>query len=487
MSGRTPRQPREAAGSPPVPEGRPQIVEADWTWTGEGFAAGVRLHIGADGRIAALSAGEGGDTGGAGGDDGYDEAGAGGRPAPAGVLRLHRQALLPGFVSAHSHAFQRDLRGRGERFPAGSGSFWSWREAMYDLAAGLDAERFERLCEQTFRELRAAGVTTVGEFHYFHHARPARSAATAGDYVFDARLLRAAARAGIRIALLNTYYRTGGVAQPLAGAQRRFASPSPARFWEHMDRLAGHLAGPSQTLGAAIHSVRAAPPEDVAAIHGEARRRGMAVHMHVEEQRQEIADCLAHYGRRPMQQILAAVPDATGFTAVHCTHTTREDMERFVAAGGTACICPLTEANLGDGLPDLGHALRLGGPLCLGTDSNARISLLEEMRWLEYGQRLRGESRGVLRDGEGEVARSLLRAATAGGAAALGLPCGELAPGRWADLAAIDLDHPALAGWDPATLLESLVFGAGNEVITATAVGGVWQRHRQAEPAGPMD
>jgi formimidoylglutamate deiminase len=463
------------------------VVEADWTWTGEGFAAGVRLHIGGEGRIAALSAGEGGD---------HSEGSEGGHPGERGhdggatALRLRRQALLPGFVSAHSHAFQRDLRGRGERFPAGSGSFWSWREAMYDLATGLDAGRFERLCEQTFRELRAAGVTTVGEFHYFHHARPAgsaRPAGRAGDYLFDARLLRAAARAGIRIALLNTYYHTGGVAQPLAGAQRRFASPSPARFWEHMDRLGAHLAGPTQTLGAAIHSVRAAPPEDLAAIHGEARRRGMVVHMHVEEQRQEIADCLSHYGRRPMQQILAAVPDATGFTAVHCTHTTREDMERFVAAGGTACLCPLTEANLGDGLPDLGHVLRLGGPLCLGSDSNARISLLEEMRWLEYGQRLRGESRGVLRDGEGEVARSLLRVATTGGAAALGLPCGELAPGRWADLVAIDLDHPALAGWEPGTLLESLVFGAGNEVITATAVGGVWRRHRSAEPAVPMD
>jgi formimidoylglutamate deiminase len=136
----------------------------------------------------------------------------------------------------------------------------------------------------------------------------------------------------------------------------------------------------------------------------------------------------------------------------------------------------LTEANLGDGLPDLALPHRRGGRLSLGTDSNARISLLEEMRWLEYGQRLRGESRGVLRDAGGAVAANLLRAATSGGARALGLPCGELAPGRWADLVAVDLGHPSLAGWEPATLLESLIFGAGAEAIVATAVGGKWRR-----------
>ncbi len=433
-----------------------QIVEADWTWTGDGFAPGVQLRLDAGGRIAAA-----------------------GRLGLVPSLRLERRALLPGMVSAHSHAFQRGLRGRGERFPAGTGSFWSWREAMYELAAGLDGNGFERLCRQTFRELRAAGITAVGEFHYFHHEK-------VGDYGLDARVLRAAAAAGMRIVLLNTYYRTGGIGQPLESAQRRFESTAPAPFWEQMDRLAAHLHGPAQTLGAAVHSLRAAPPDELAAIHGEACRRGLVVHMHVEEQRREIADCLAHYGRRPMQLVLAALPSAAGFTAVHCTHTAGEDMERFLAAGGTACICPLTEANLGDGIPDLAFAARHAGRLSLGTDSNARISLLEEMRWLEYGQRLRAESRGMLRDGTaGTIARTLLGAATTGGAHALGLPCGELAAGLWGDLVAIDLDHPSLGGWEPETLLESIVFGAGNEVIAATAVAGAWldHRHRTQEDA----
>ncbi len=432
-----------------------RVVEADWTWTGDGFATGVQLLVGEDGRIEAV-----------------------GRLGLAATLRLRRQALLPGLVSAHSHAFQRALRGRGERFPAGTGSFWSWREAMYELATALDAAAFERLCRQTFRELRDAGVTTVGEFHYFHHEGSGAPGAPL-DYALDERVLRAAAAAGIRIVLLNTYYRTGGFDQPLAGAQRRFASPSPAVFWEQMDRLADRLAGPAQSLGAAVHSLRAAPPADLAAIYEEARRRGLRLHMHVEEQRLEIADCLAYYGRRPMQLALASLPAADGLTAVHCTHTTAEDMERFLDAGGTVCVCPLTEANLGDGLPDLAGAHRRGDRLCLGSDSNARISLLDEMRWLEYGQRLRAESRGLLRnagDTGGAVAPALLRAATTGGARALGLPCGELAPGHWADLVAVDLAHPALAGWEPETLLEALIFGAGDGVIAATAVGGEWRQ-----------
>ncbi|HVT58710.1 MAG TPA: formimidoylglutamate deiminase [Thermoanaerobaculia bacterium] len=427
-----------------------EVVEADWTWTGERFEAGWQLRLDREGRIA--------------------EAGRLGLPA---TQRLPRRALLPGMVSAHSHAFQRGLRGRGESFPEGAGSFWTWREAMYELVGRLGAGELERLCLQTFRELRAAGVTAVGEFHYLHHEGAGR------DYALDARVLAAAAAAGIRIVLLNTYYRTGGLGQPLEGAQRRFESPSPGPFWEQMDRLAGQLAGLEQSLGAAVHSLRAATPGELAEIYGEARRRGLVVHLHLEEQRREVDEALAFYGRRPLEHLLAVLPSAAGLTAVHCTHSAPQDLERFLAAGGAVCVCPLTEANLGDGIPDLSLlAPRFGERLCLGTDSNARISLLEEMRWLEYGQRLRREARGALRDAAGRVAAQLLQAATAGGARALGLPCGRLAPGCWADLIALDLDLPSLAGWEPDTLLESLIFGAGDEAIAATAVAGIWQQHR---------
>jgi len=422
------------------------VIEADQTWTGEAFESGVQIRIGDDGRIADV-----------------------GRLGLAPTLRLADRAILPGFVSAHSHAFQRGLRGRGERFPTGSGSFWTWREAMYGLVAGLDADAFESLCLRTFREMRRAGITTVGEFHYFHHG-PEED-----GWAYDERVLKAASTAGIRIALLEVYYRTGGIGQPLEGAQRRFRTPSPTAYWEQMDRLAGLVDPRRQSLGASVHSLRAASLEDLREIYDEARRRDLVFHIHVEEQRREIEEALAYYSRRPMDLLLGALGTATDVTAVHCTHTHPEDMERFIASGGTVCVCPLTEANLGDGIPGLPFLLERGGSACLGSDSNARISLLEEMRWLEYGQRLSTQSRGIFWDDGGQVARNLLRAATTTGAVALGVDAGRIAPGAWADLVAIDLTAPTLAGWEPETLLESLVFGAAEEAIAATCVGGEWE------------
>lgn len=421
------------------------IIEADLTWTGRVFEPGVQVAVGADGRIEAV-----------------------GRLERAATRRLAGRALLPGFVNAHSHAFQRGLRGLGERFPEGAGSFWTWRDAMYDLVERLDANGMHRLSVQAFREMLAAGITTVGEFHYLHHS------ARGADFALDEVVLDAAAQAGIRMVLLNAYYRTGGIGRPLSGAQRRFDALSPDAFWEQMDRLAARCDPGTQHLGAVAHSVRAATPDEIAALAAEAARRGLPFHLHVEEQRREIEACVAAYGRRPMQLLLDALERAAHMTAVHCTHTTPEDMARWLGAGGRVCVCPLTEGNLGDGLPTLGPTHVADGRLCLGTDSNARIAMVEEMRHLEYGQRLAGETRGVLRDGEGQVARVLLDAATAGGARALGLDAGRIAPGLWADFATLDLSAPALAGADAATLLDAFVFGGGNETIAETCVGGAW-------------
>lgn len=431
-----------------------EILEADWTWTGERFESGIQVHIGRDGRIA--------------------EVGALGR-SPDRLLR--GRALLPGMISAHSHAFQRGLRGRGERFPAGSGNFWTWREAMYGLVGRMDSDELFQLSARTFREMRRSGITCVGEFHYLHHASP-----EAEDWSFDEVVLKAAADAGIRIVLLQVYYRTGAIGQPLEGAQRRFGSSSPEAYWAQVDRLAGLLDPKTQTLGSSVHSLRAAGLEDLKSIYDEARRRDLVFHIHVEEQRREIEDALAYYGRRPMSLILETLGTATDLTAVHCTHTVPEDMERFLAAGGTVCLCPLTEANLGDGISGLAGLPKvheLGGAVCLGSDSNARISMIEEMRWMEYAQRLATESRGVLRDEQGEVAKGLLRAATETGARALGLNAGRIAPGAWADFAAVDLNPDCLAGWEPETLLDSLVFGVTDDVIVATCVGGEWEEHRR--------
>jgi len=429
--------------------GAETILAADLTWTGEAFEPDVRVHVGADGRIAAVD--------------------RGGQAEPA--HRLRDRALLPGFVSSHSHAFQRGLRGRGETFPEGAGSFWTWREAMYGLVSRLDGDEFRRLCLQTFREMRAAGVTTVGEFHYFHHTLGTE------DWSCDELVLRAAAEAGIRIVLIQSYYRTGAIGKPLQGAQLRFSSPSPGAYWEQVDRLAALLDPRRQSLAASVHSLRAASLDDLREVYDEARRRDLPFHIHVEEQRREIEEALAFYGRRPMALLLETLGTATDVTAVHCTHTDPEDMERFVAGGGTVCLCPLTEGNLGDGIAAVPHLRGLGGPICLGSDSNARISTLEEMRWLEYVQRLASQSRGVLRDAGGRVSKVLVDAATVAGATALGLDAGRIAPGAWADFVAVDLAARTLAGWEPKTLLDALVFGAGEEAIAGTCVGGEWQEN----------
>ncbi len=432
-----------------------RIFEADLTWTGSRFEAGVQVAVRSDGKIERISAAS--------------------SDSDSTILRWRGAALLPGFVNAHSHAFQRGLRGRGERFPSGAGSFWSWREEMYSLVSELDEEAFYHLCLECFQEMLAAGITTVGEFHYLHH-RTERA-----DFRFDPVVVRAAADAGIRLVLLQAYYRTGGVGRPLEGTQRRFSTPTPEVYWEQMDQLGRLLDPTTQTLGAVVHSIRAAPVEDIEEIHREARRRGLVFHMHVEEQRQEIEQCRTHYRRGPLELLNRRLDIDAGFTAVHCTHSSAEDLAPLLRAGGNVCICPLTEANLGDGIADLPAVKAARGHLCLGTDSNARLCFLEEARWLEYAQRLQREQRGVWADQRGDVARRLLESATREGARALGLRSGRIEAGLPADFIRIDLEHPSLHGWTPDNLLDSLIFGCGNSVIQAVYVAGRQVSERRAQ------
>jgi formimidoylglutamate deiminase len=425
-------------------------VAAPLLWTGRCFEEGWAVEVGTDGRIAAV------------------------RRAAAGDLPLTDRALLPGFVNAHSHAFQRGLRGRGESFPTGAGSFWSWREEMYRLVTELDRAGVYDLSLQAFREMRAAGITTVGEFHYLHHDDPRTDGG--GDFAFDRVVADAAVAAGIRLVLLSTYYESGGFGRPLEPAQERFRTATPELYWRHLDALAAELekreAAPRLTVAATVHSLRAAPLPHLRAVFAEARRRGLPCHLHAEEQPREVEECLAAHGRAPLAIVLEDLDPGPLSTAVHGTHATPERLASFFATGAHLCVCPLTEANLGDGLPALPPAAHTPEALCLGTDSNARIGFLEEMRWLEYGQRLSGLRRGALADDQGQVAPVLLTAATAGGAAALALPAGRLAAGLWADLTAVDLGHPALAGATVDTLATALLCGAGNQVIAGTWVGG---------------
>lgn len=431
-----------------------EIIEADLTWTGYRFEAGIQVAVGAGARIEAV-----------------------GRLGLNPTRRLRSQALLPGLVDVHSHAFQIGLRGRGERFPSGCGSFWTWREAMYELVDSLEPERFRVLTRDAFLEMRDAGITTVGEFHYVHHATAER------DYDLDIVLLEAAAEAGIRLVLLNTHYEAGGFGKPLHGSQRRFDTRSPGEFWTSVDRLSTSLEPDTQTMGVAAHSVRAVPIEAITELHQEASHRDLVFHIHVEEQPREIEDCVGIHGRPPMALLNEALAIDDRFTAIHCTHTASDDMQLFLERGGNVCICPLTEANLGDGIPDVSAIHRAGGHICLGTDSNVRIAMTEEMRWLEYVQRLKSQERGIVTDQDGGVAAPLLDFATLNGARALGVEAGLIAPGLWADFVALDLTAPALSGSDAHTLLDAWVFGTGNETIVSTCVGGNWRPSRPARVA----
>jgi formimidoylglutamate deiminase len=426
----------------------PQLIEADLTWTGEGFESGIRVAVSPEGRIGPIGPIEGTVT-----------------------RRLAGQALLPGFVNAHSHAFQIGLRGTGERFPSGGGSFGTWLRGMYALAERISPAEFLDQCTRAFREMRASGITAVAEFHYLHHG------VEGPDYAFDSLLIEAARAAGIRLVLLMAFHRPGGARRSRHEPQARFDTVAPDAFWTQMDAL-GQSLPPTVTLGVAAHSVRATSLEDLSEIHARSLRKGLPFQIHVEEHQEEIEDCLEAYGRTPMRVLLDTVGPAPNLTAVHCTHTLMSDRDALLAAGGRICLCPMTEGNLGDGLPNLD-----GVPhdrLCLGTDSNLRIDMIDEMRWLEYGQRIRLRQRGALRAHQGHVARTLFEIATAGGAAALGLDTGRMATGALADFVTIGLGDPELAGASPADLLDTVVYGCDGRTVTSTCVGGVWQEHREA-------
>jgi len=388
------------------------ILEADLTWTGARFERGVRIQI-EDGTIVAVGA-----------------------AAEAPDQRLRDRALLPGFVNAHSHAFLRGLRGGGG--------------GELDFAVELDPERLRSVTLEAFREMRAAGVTSVGEFHYLHHATDD------ADYAFDEVVLEAAQEAGLRIVLLNAYLNTGALGKPLHRAQQRFRSASPDAYWKQMDRLLPFCEGEARHLGAGVHSVRAAGRDDLADVYNEARRRGFVFHLQLEDTREEIEACRAACGLRPMEALLESVELGESATCIHCTHTDPGLMERYAHAGGNVCVCPLLENDLGTGIERLGEI----EAVAIGTDSNARISLLQDMRSLERGRR--------------GLAVRLLQAGTVAGARALGLPAGRIASRCWADFVAVDLNAPSLKGWTDATLAESLVRDAGADAIAGTCVGGRW-------------
>lgn len=380
----------------------------------------------------------------------------------SGAVNLPGQWLLPGFVNAHSHAFQRGLRGHVQH-AAGPDDFWSWRARMYTLANALDPEGVERVSALAFAEMALAGFTSVGEFHYLHHQPGGAPYADPEELAW--RVLAAAERVGLRITLLRVAYARAGAGRPAEPGQRRFTDAGPERVLAAVERLRAGLRSPLQQVGLAPHSVRAVPAEWLATF---AASEGV-VHAHVAEQPAELAASRAEHGLEPLAVFERAGLLGPRFTAVHLTWPAPEDAERLRRAGATVCACPTTELDLGDGFYRV-EALE-GVPVCIGTDSHALIDPFAELRSLEWHARARLGRRNVLSppDDPDGLATLLLRAGSAAGARALGLDAGELRPGALADLISLDLGDPALVAARP---LPALVFGGSPRAVRNSWVGG---------------
>ena len=409
-----------------------QSYHAEFAWVDRSVARDVRIDV-ADGRITAVTPGT---------------------PPLPGATRL-AGLTLPGFANAHSHAFHRALRGRAQ----GPGTFWSWRERMYELAGRLDPDQYYRLARATYAEMALAGVTCVGEFHYLHHPPDGESYDDPNEMAHS--LVVAAAEAGIRITLLDTLYLTSTVdGGELVGPQRRFSDGS-VDAWAR--RVALLPFPPHMRAGVAAHSVRAVPadllPEVVAVA------AGRPLHVHLSEQPAENEACRARYGRTPTQLLAEAGALGPATTAVHATHLSDADISLLGQSRTTVCLCPTTERDLGDGIGPARALADAGSPLSLGSDSHAVIDPLEEARAVELDERLRSQQRGYF------TVADLIDAATRHGHAALGwADAGSIAVGARADLVTVRLDTVRTAGYDDP--VAAVVFAATAADVTDVVVDG---------------
>jgi formiminoglutamate deiminase len=405
---------------------------APLAWVAGAVAADVLIEV-VDGRFAAVTPGI---------------------AVPPAEARRLPGLTVPGLANAHSHAFHRALRGRTEQE---RGTFWSWRDRMYAVAERLDPDSYFALARAAYAEMVLAGITCVGEFHYLHHGPG--GVPYAEPNAMGAALLAAAAEAGLRITLLDTLYLTASVdGAPLTGVQRRFGD-GDIDGWSA--RVAELRPAPHARIGAAVHSVRAVPAEQLARFAE--RVRDTPTHVHLSEQRAENDACLARHGQTPAALLADHGLLGPWVTAVHATHLTDTDRGELGDTGTGVCLCPTTERDLADGIGPAGPLAEAGSPLCLGSDSHAVVDLFEEARAVELHERLRTERRGHF------TAAALLDAATAAGHRALGwTDAGQIAVGARADLVCVALDTPRTAGCTP----EAIVYAATAADVREVVVDG---------------
>ena len=388
-----------------------------------------------------------------------------------------RGIAIPGMANAHSHAFQRAMAGNTEFRTGTRDSFWTWRLAMYALANRIEPDELQILAAQLFVEMLKAGYTAVAEFHYLHR-RSDGSRFGNGNALWDA-ITAAATEVGIALTFLPTLYQASDFgAKPLKSEQRRFAMDTDEFLRAVQQRLGAEQARPNSALrtGVAFHSLRAVSLDTM----GIATRAllqmdaNLPLHVHIAEQTKEVQACKKEFGIRPIDLLLQSGLVARNWCLVHATHASPQEIAGIAAAQATVCVSITTEANLGDGFFDTHRFVNGGGRLCVGSDSQISVSPSEELRWLEYQQRLRKRRRGVLAsEAEPHVGTRLWRDSARYGAGAIGQPAGEIAVGKRADWLILDPSHPTMVGAGAAAV-DHLVFAGGAAAIRDVMVAGRW-------------
>jgi formimidoylglutamate deiminase len=379
--------------------------------------------------------------------------------------------VIPGLCNAHSHAFQRVLAGRTEqRSPAGQDNFWSWRERMYALAGELDAKSLQAIARQAYGEMLASGYTSVAEFHYLHR-EPGNGAED--DAMFQA-ISSAAGQSGIRLTYVPVLYERAGFEQPQPEGHQKLFALNVEQFLAHHQRVRQNTSE-RVTVGIGAHSLRAVSRESLTEVARVASASGGPMHLHIAEQQREVDQCFSSLGRRPVRWLLENFNVDDSWCLVHATHMDADETESLARSGAVVCLCPSTEANLGDGLFPLHEFLTAGGHIAIGSDSHISINPFEELRWLEYGQRLASQSRNIASLQEPHVGRELFSRALAGGVQASTRSTPGLQAGAPADLVALYDDDPMLLGHDDASILDALVFSGYRLPIERVMVQGEWR------------
>jgi len=387
--------------------------------------------------------------------------------------------VIPGMPNLHSHAFQRAMAGLTEQAgqrgtPAAEDSFWTWRSLMYDFVGRLTPAAVEAIAAQLYVEMLKAGYTSVAEFHYLHHDSDGRPYGNLAE--MSLRVLAAAKASGIGITHLPVLYNSGGFGGKAAGTgQRRFLN-DPARFLRLIEDLRADRRGdPQVRIGIAPHSLRAVTPETLAEVVAGlgAMDANAPIHVHIAEQTKEVEDCLAWSRQRPVEWLLGHQPVDERWCLIHATHMNAEEIKELAGCGAVAGLCPTTEANLGDGFFPAVDYLAHGGSFGIGSDSHISVSPIEELRWLEYGQRLVTRRRNRLGSpADGHTGAALYRGALAGGRRALGRDIGRIAPGARADLLVLDVNSASLIGKSDDTMLDAMIFAGNGNPVRDVMVGG---------------